>query len=121
MKILRKIGFFRETAYKNERDDSLFDSVGKLGLEDRVKIVEYLSNGKPLVFSVHHVYDVISKDRRVIGTLGIFTDGTWAWPTDLSYYVDKYNVSLPNEFVSHMRNHDWKIGAFQIDEVALQN
>lgn len=36
-------------------------------------------------------------------------DGTWAWYGDLAYYVEKYHVRLPNEFIEHMKMNNWMV------------
>lgn len=39
------------------------------------------------------------------------TDGVWAWPEGLSVYVEKYNVKLPIDFISHIKRMNFKIHA----------
>ncbi len=36
-------------------------------------------------------------------------DGIWAWYADLVYYVEKYHVRLPNEFMEHMKMNNWMV------------
>ena len=35
------------------------------------------------------------------------TDGEWVWLGDLAYYVEKYAVDLPQEFLEHMARREW--------------
>ena len=30
------------------------------------------------------------------------TDGVYSWPTDLAYYVERYHLRLPDDFVAHV-------------------
>jgi hypothetical protein len=40
-----------------------------------------------------------------------FTDGVWVWPEGLHHYVDKHDVMLPDDFVSHCEAQHWKVTA----------
>jgi hypothetical protein len=33
----------------------------------------------------------------------------WELRSDPAYYVDKYNVALPEEFIEHARENGWSI------------
>ena len=44
-----------------------------------------------------------------------YTDGEWLWPGDLSYYVRKYALKLPEEFVETMQKNEWKV-SFELNE-----
>jgi hypothetical protein len=37
------------------------------------------------------------------------SDGVWVWPVGLVVYVEKYHVRLPDEFINHMKQYDFKI------------
>jgi hypothetical protein len=37
------------------------------------------------------------------------TDGIWVWPEGLAHYVDFHDVYLPEEFISTMRQHGWRM------------
>jgi len=43
--------------------------------------------------------------EQFIPPLSMQTDGVWAWPNVLAYYVERYHCRLPDEFVSHVRRH----------------
>ncbi len=49
------------------------------------------------------------ENTEPIGSPDILTDGIWAWPGDLPYYVKHYNVRLPCEFIAHAKTNDWKV------------
>jgi len=61
------------------------------------KIVEYLNNGSIYAAAAGLVKDVISGE--VIGTKVMLTDGVWIWCNDLSTYVEKYDIALPQDFI----------------------
>ena len=62
-------------------------------------IVKYLRGGTTFVFSPGVVRDVLGGGGP-IGSGSLLTDGEWAWSDTLPYYVEKYHVELPAEFVS---------------------
>lgn len=33
------------------------------------------------------------------------------WPLDLPYYVERYHVVVPDEFVEHMKRNEWRVPA----------
>lgn len=45
--------------------------------------------------------DILFKGKN-IGTLCILTDGAWVWPGDIAYYVENYNILLPDEFIENV-------------------
>lgn len=48
--------------------------------------------------------DVLDPDGpTLVGNGSLHTDGTWLWREGLSYYVAKYHLALPREFVAHVR------------------
>jgi hypothetical protein len=82
---------------------------------DEDRIAAYLKEGALLVACPGVVGDVLDsgvkdvQDPAVpIGSAHILTDGAWAWPADLEYYVRTYHVRLPADFIEHMRTHQWR-------------
>lgn len=47
-------------------------------------------------------YDVVNNES--LGTRKILNDGTYSWTNDLIYYVEKYNLLLPDDFIQHVLN-----------------
>lgn len=37
------------------------------------------------------------------------TDGVWVWPEGLVHYVEVHSVRLPDEFIRHMREREWRL------------
>ncbi len=65
--------------------------------------MRYLRGGVVLATTgtlVDHYFD--AKNVRV-APAEVRTDGEWAWPADLAYYVEKYSVGLPEKFLQHVR------------------
>ncbi|MWP62727.1 hypothetical protein [Gilliamella sp. Pas-s25] len=109
MKILKKVGFFRELYYGNADGESIFKFVHKGANYNIDKVSNYLKKGVVLMISPQITEDILSDERKKIGTLCIQTDGIWAWPSDLTYYTLNYNILLPSEFIEYMANNNWII------------
>ena len=120
MKKLKKAGFFKELDHGEETAPSIKDVLGGLSEEILGSVNLYLKKGVLLVASPSLVQDVLDFDSDVvIGSLGLLTDGVWVWPSDLAYYVEKYRVDLPSEFIFHMENNGWEIGSVDLKSIKL--
>src|SRR5205823_10804133 len=42
------------------------------------------------------------------------TDGTWFWYAGLIYFIERYNVRVPEEFIEHAARNNWKVDREQI-------
>jgi hypothetical protein len=48
--------------------------------------------------------DVLDPEAPTLVSGGsLLTDGTWLWRDDLAYYVDRYHLALPADFVARVR------------------
>jgi len=76
---------------------------------DEAAILRYLESGQ-LYATVPGVEDDPLLDGRpLIGPMHICTDGVFAWPQTLAYWVKTHHVRLPAEFVQHMKVTGWVI------------
>ncbi|WP_206754386.1 hypothetical protein, partial [Lentimonas sp. CC19] len=46
------------------------------------------------------------------------TDSTWIWPEGLSHYVEEHDITLPDEFIRHMEDRNWKA---EVEEHELES
>ena len=68
--------------------------------ENQDKIVDYLKTGKPVMVQTAYARDVFT--GALLGYEKVFfIDGVFAWSNDLAYYVEKYNLKLPDTFMKH--------------------
>lgn len=74
----------------------------------RKKAIKYLRSGRAIVLSLGAAYDIFD-ESKIAGTPSIFTDGIWAWKNSIIYYLENYNLELPNEFLIHMEKNKWKV------------
>lgn len=109
MKKLKSIGFFKELPHGDIDGLSMKSLISSTRLMDKNKIVEYLRNGELMIASPGLAIDVLSDSQPIIGELCILTDGKWAWPSDLAYFVEKYSIELNNEFIDWMKYNQWKV------------
>jgi hypothetical protein len=81
------------------------DAPGK----DEDKIVSYLENGLMLFVTPLAIFDWLGDKDKFIGGASIRTDGTWFWRDYLAYFVKTYHFDLPDDFINHARNNNWKV------------
>ena len=75
---------------------------------NRAEAVAYLKAGKTLVLTTSLLRDAFDPTRSP-GSRSIRTDGTFAWPAGLGYYVERYGVPVPPELEQHMARNGWTI------------
>jgi len=103
---LKSIGFFQELDHGDPSGPRLVELVRGNPQPEEPKIVNYLRNGILLMGCPGLVSDVLDEDAGIIGPPHIMTDGVWAWPGDLPYYIEKYHLALPDEFLDYLRSKD---------------
>lgn len=104
---LNRVGFFRELKHGDKLGISLKKAVRDISSENEDKVVEYLDNGVALCVTAGLVSDVLDESKGIIRNLEILTDGMWAWPSDLSYYVKFYHIELDKSFIEHIKKKGW--------------
>lgn len=120
MKLLRT-GFYREMPHGEKENPSIREYIEST-IEDNLKekICGYLNSGLVLMACGGTVNDVISEDIITIGCPDILTDGKWVWPGDLAYYVEYYDIGLNPEFVSYMKQKEYKID-ISLEDIDFDN
>lgn len=106
---LKEIGLFRELPYGSENGPSINDYFSGLNSEDEESIINYINSGEVFIASPGMVYDIFDKSKRIDGGPYFLTDGEYVWLKELAYYIEQYRIKLPEEFILHMKNNDWKI------------
>jgi hypothetical protein len=107
---LIKVGFFRELAHGDTSGASLEDSRANTPSPSEERVAGYLDVGHRYMTSSTLVNDWLADDPDIeIGPAHILTDGTHAWPADLSYYLRHYHVQLPRHFILHIQRNDYQI------------
>jgi hypothetical protein len=116
---VRSVGFFADLQHGSADDHSLAELIGRLDEDTADSMAKYLSAGTVILPTLgSRCVDVLSDTKDDIGPLAICSDGDWAWPSDLPFFVAKYHVGLPQEFVEHARDHDWRPPQLSEEELA---
>jgi hypothetical protein len=103
------VGYFRELRHGMSNGPSLKEAVSKGQYSfEKAKLVFYLKSGLVYIASPGLGIDVWGAEGQVSGPIHALTDGRWMWPADLAYYVETYNIALPQAFIDDLRKHHWK-------------
>ena len=85
-------------------------------------ILYYLNGGYQVALILGIAQDFLDPNRRIIGPPNIWTDGTWAWTSDVLYYVEQYHIQLPDDFLLHMAQNNWQCPRLDsIDDLELDD
>jgi hypothetical protein len=114
-----RVGFFRELRHSKADGPSLKEAVRSSAASHEDNLLKYLRAGKVLMMAPGVVSDALEPSKGIIASLSILTDGRYAWRSDLAYYVERYHVALPDDFVAHMRDNSWTVPA-NIDLQSLE-
>lgn len=120
MEKLKRLGFYKELKHVSS-EISLREDVGRnnLSVGDSQKTIEYLRSGYVLAISASYAFDVLSEEKVIIDSISILTDGEWVWSNDYIYYLEKYNLSLPKDFINYIRKIDWILPKLSHEDVIL--
>ena len=96
-----EIGQTREI-YHNDKYPSIMDIINK-PIREKEKILRYMRGCHIDAVAPAMLRDVINPANK-IPDLFAMSDGTYGWRSDVIYYVEKYDMALPEEFVQHVLN-----------------
>ncbi|MGI5427830.1 hypothetical protein [Streptomyces sp. CA-179760] len=125
--MIRPVGFFSELSpgWGMTETGSIKDAVRASGEPDENRILEYLRRGTGIWSEMSAGPDVLDHGAPLLPGIGsLFTDGTWIWREDLPYYVTKYHLSLPDDFVEHIRALSYEappVSESRLIEIATQD
>ncbi len=100
---IKSFGFFDEMKHG---DQELRDRRRDVPHPEEARILAYLRSGTGLIAVACTAHDLLNGEP--IGAPDVFTDGDWCWSAELPYYVERYHIQLPEEFVERMRDNEWK-------------
>ncbi|UGY92836.1 hypothetical protein [Streptomyces gobiensis] len=78
-------------------------------IPDEEDVRRYLDEGYELWSIMGAVGDVLGSEKRLLGGDSIFTDGEWVWRGDLWFYLTRYHVQLPEDFLSRIRGFSYSM------------
>ena len=98
-----ELGRVKQTAAQ----PSIRDNVGQAPLPDADRVVAYLNAGHDLIAMMDVQDDFFDSSRQVLGGSSVRTDGEWLWRDDLSYYVRRHDVRIPDDFLESIRRRHY--------------
>ena len=108
---MKLVGYFKEQDSSFEdKYVSIHDVANKFDGSKKLKIniVQYLRSGISVSVCPTMVHDVLETEHE-IGELSTLTDGIYQWPSDYVYYIEKYNLKIPDDFINHMQKNKWQV------------
>lgn len=101
----KRVGFYKEKLASAPelaaKYPSMRDSFSEKPVENKNEIIDFILNAGELdVAAGATAMDVFTdEDTGIMNAMR--TDGMYKWGMDLAYYVERYNLRLPDDFVAH--------------------
>jgi hypothetical protein len=116
--MLKPVVRFREFPFGTADDPSMRDSLSARPWENQAHVLAYLRSGQILGVTMsadladcfdrpNRANPVVDGQRR--GGLTEMTDGVWFWYAGLIYFIERYNVRVPQAFVEHAARQNWRV------------
>ena len=74
-------------------------------MREKERVVQYLKTAPAISAAAASMKDVLT-NQYTGRELLVHTDGEFLWRSDVTYYVEKYDMELPAEFVKHILEVD---------------
>lgn len=91
------IGFYKENT-NDATLPSIYDDINRF-TGDKDKVLKYMKKCRVLAAAPAILQDVIS-GKPINKELTFMTDGVYGWRSDLIYYIDKYDLKIPTDFLN---------------------
>jgi hypothetical protein len=83
------------------------DEVKNFQIQDKEKIIEYMRKSEYLSILLDSTNCIFTGE--IIEHFDTHkTDGKWIWSADIIHYIEKHNFILPLDFLSDIRQNDYK-------------
>lgn len=73
-------------------------------LEERARVIKHLKNGETIRYSRGSSWCRFHCGEKNMGSADL-TDGYYLYPEGLVHYLEKHQVKLPQEFITHVLNY----------------
>ena len=119
MVVLKPVLLVRDLPYSWHRLRQRLPSLGEFACPDahpsEQAVLRYLRQGAAVGLDLDRTLfrDALSPGTRIDRSFGVEvvqTDGVWVWGGALAYYVERYHVRLPEQFLAHAEASAWRIG-----------
>jgi hypothetical protein len=71
--------------------------------EEKAKVLQHMKQGAIIAAAPVIVVDILNPDIH-LPHLYLMSDGKYGWRSDIIYYLEVYDLLLPEEFVKHAVN-----------------
>ncbi|GEM_PF-3199000 len=107
----RLVGMFRELFdFEDPRiRESIVGNVDDAPLPDAEQVVQYLQNGHVVLDVMDLDDDFFGSGDLIINAATMLSDGEWIWREDFRFYVKKYQVHVPDDFLNMIRLNDYQM------------
>ncbi len=66
------------------------------------EVIDYMEKGVYALSRQGFMYDVLSETTEIAGSGSLMTDGEWVWPDTATYYIEKYDLKIPEDFLQSL-------------------
>lgn len=80
---------------------SIKESLHDKSYESKATVLEHLKNGTVHMVTASKVVDIFTGEKTNI-ELVYMNDGQYSWSSKIPYYVEKYNLRLPEDFETYI-------------------
>lgn len=105
---MNKLGFWKEFYFRGDNLPSIHKN-GSLKKRNDVidqDVINYLKSGVWL-YKVRSIFECIITGEYV-GTPYVYTDGEWFWTTEYIYYLENYDIFIPEEFLKKIVSNNYQ-------------
>ncbi len=104
----KRLCLYKEKNYQNinHNHSSIESNKNFLDEDLTIEVLNYLKSGLELVVFVSPWNDPYDKNTSY--PYGIYTDGLYIWDSTIIHWVEKYQIRLPKEFISHIHGNSIK-------------
>ncbi len=95
---MKSLGFYRQLRHGYPQGPDLTAAAdGSLPSRARTEVARYLRDCPVVAATTQRADDVLDPRQTNVSGINIHTDGTYVWPEDLAYYVERYGVAVPDD------------------------
>ncbi|WP_328604216.1 ferredoxin [Amycolatopsis sp. NBC_00345] len=81
----------------------------RLSAEERERVLAYLETAPAVLASRSYGADAFDPSRADVVPLTFRTDGSWAWPGAVAYYLREHEIAPDPELLTHIRGHRFAV------------
>ncbi|MGW0433384.1 hypothetical protein ACWDV4_12720 [Micromonospora sp. NPDC003197] len=117
---LKPVVMYREMYLDRYQDlPSLWTAETGVTEPDRARVLDYMHSVRAVLDAMGSVPDLFADGEWIQGGSSLYSDGIWVWREDSMKYLAEQPLTLPAEFVGHIRGHDYAPPAFDDTDPAF--